>query len=34
MSYLSHYNLYDGAGGKDGPLNSVVVHDVFLSPLE
>jgi hypothetical protein len=34
MTNLSHYSLYDGAGGKDGPLNSASVQDVFISPLE
>jgi hypothetical protein len=34
MTYLSHYVLYDGAGGRGGPLNSSQVHEVFISPLE
>ena len=34
MSNLSHYLLYDGAGGKDGPVNSSTVQNVYVSPLE
>ncbi len=34
MSYLSHYVLFDGAGGREGPLNQANIHNVVLSPLE
>jgi len=34
MSYLSHYDLYDGAGGRGGPLNESVLHEAFVAPLE
>lgn len=34
MTYLSHYVLYDGAGGRGGPLNSSNIHEVYIAPLE
>jgi hypothetical protein len=33
MSYLSHYELYDGAGGRSGPVNTSVVHEALVAPL-